>query len=317
MSRILSGKLTLTGGVVLFSDLVSGIVESMQLHANDKGVEIATSIEPGIELVSADSSRITQVVSNLLTNAIKFTPRGGRVTTTLTSSNEQAILTVTDTGEGIAPEFIPHLFDRFRQADSSITRRHGGLGIGLAIARHLISLHGGRISATSAGKGQGATFTVVIPLHCRQEDVSTKCAEVSPTITAHPQETLRGSRIVIVEDNPASLEFLSRWLSDKGAFVVACSDGASAIDAVSSQRPDLIISDVGMPGMNGYKLVSYLKQIVGGDLPIIAVTGFARPEDEARALSAGFDAHLAKPIDLDKLEQTVLHFTHGPTRWAV
>lgn len=308
MSRIVSGKLTLKREVVRLSDVVSGTVDSMQLVAREKGVVMETSIEPNVELSRADISRITQIVSNLLTNAIKFTPQGGRVTTTLATRNREATLTVTDTGEGITPEFLPNIFERFRQADPSTTRRHGGLGIGLAIAKYMTSLHGGSISASSAGKGRGATFTVVLPLKYRSDSVSTGADQSHPPDRGVSQRTLNGSKIVVVEDDPSTLEFLSQFLSDKGSSVVACNSGAMALDAVSSQRPDIIISDIGMPEMDGYQLVRYLRGLTdsGEHLPIIALTAFARAEDEAKALQSGFDAHLAKPIDPERLERVMV-----------
>lgn len=318
LSRIVSGKLTLSRTVVRLSDVVLSTIDSMQLVAHEKGVELTARVEPDVQLAHADTARMTQIVSNLITNAIKFTPRGGQVVVTLASAHEEAVLAVSDTGEGISAEFLPHIFDRFRQADASTTRRHGGLGIGLAIVKHMTSLHGGSISAISPGLGHGATFTVRLPLRFTAAGISPSPHEPGTLTPRAAAEALHGARVVLVEDDLSTLEFLERFLSEKGATVVPCSNGEMALENVRAGRPDIVISDIGMPDMDGYQLVKHLRTLPteGTHLPIIAVTAFARPEDETRALQAGFDAHVAKPVDLEKLEHTVLSLLGGPDKAA-
>jgi PAS domain S-box-containing protein len=308
MSRIVSGKLTLHRGVVNVSEVVSTSCESMQLVAREKGVSLEAQVEPGVELACADASRITQIVVNLLTNAIKFTQRGGRVTIKVVKEGEDCVLSVCDTGEGIPADFLPHLFDRFRQADPSTTRRHGGLGIGLAITKHMATLHGGSIAAESPGIGLGATFTVRLPLAFRANEASLKAPGSSAPAIEEPSSRLVGAKIMVVEDDFPSLEFLSRFLLERGAEVIGYDRGQLALDKVNEEKPDVIISDIGMPDMDGYELARRIRKVSreNGHIPIIAVTAFARPEDEAKAFQAGFDAHLPKPLDASRLERVVV-----------
>jgi signal transduction histidine kinase/ActR/RegA family two-component response regulator len=305
MSRIESGKLALTKAPLDLTGLVAGASEAMRVLAQEKGVELDLRLESDLKMAAADAVRVNQIVSNLLSNAIKFTPPKGRVIVSLRRRGAQALLKVADTGVGITEDFMPHLFDRFRQADQSTTRRYGGLGLGLAIAKHMTELHGGTIEAHSAGLNKGASFIVRLPI------TDQPCVVVSPDISeTHRAETsddvvLRGKSVIIVEDDTATLEMLARLLSDKGATVIACEKSASALEAIRSRRPDLIISDIGMPNLDGYELLRAIRR--GDDIekgpPAIALTAFTRPEDKETALSSGFDAHLAKPVNLLRLEE--------------
>lgn len=305
MSRIKSGKLAITKSQVDLSGLVASACDSMQVLAREKGIELEWHLEPGVALAMADAVRINQVVINLLSNALKFTPREGRVSVVLGQEGGDAVLTVTDTGEGIPEDFLPHIFERFKQVDASTTRRYGGLGLGLSIAKHITELHGGTISAHSPGQGKGATFSVRLPLQENAAgDVTIpqpgRAPGASPVATA-----LAGRSIVIVEDDAATAEFLARTFSDKGSSVITCERGAQALEQVRKQKPDLIISDIGMPDMDGYELIRRVRQTTRGDahLPAIAVSAFARSEDVDKALKEGFDAHISKPVDLDRLQR--------------
>lgn len=214
------------------------------------------------------------------------------------------MLTVADTGEGIPEDFIPHIFERFRQVDPSTTRRHGGLGLGLSIAKHMTELHGGSISAHSPGRGKGATFIVRLPVG----EHATSTAATSPPDrapgAAAAGAALAGRSVVIVEDDAATAEFLARTFSDKGSSVITCERGSQALDQIGAQKPDLLISDIGMPDMDGYELIRRVRQSTGGaHLPAIAVSAFARPGDVDKALKEGFDAHIPKPVDLRRLQQ--------------
>lgn len=307
MSRIVSGKLVLHRAVVNVSEVVSNMCESMQPVAHDKEVRLEVQVEPGIEIANADVGRIAQVIANLLTNAIKFTPRGGTVTVKALKDGEDCILTVCDTGEGISAEFLPHVFDRFRQADSSITRRHGGLGMGLAIAKHMTVLHGGTIDATSPGPGQGATFTVRLPIRLYASDEALRTTTQPMHVIEGRSNGLTGAKVVVVEDDPLSLEFLSRFLSEKGAVVAGYQQGCAALKEGCLTRPDIVISDIGMPEMDGYQLARKIRECSREDrhIPMIALTAFAGPRDEAKALQAGFDAYLSKPLDTTRIERVI------------
>jgi CheY-like chemotaxis protein len=281
MSRIESGKLLLKKSVVELSNLL------------------------GIELVAADSIRLNQVVINLLSNAIKFTARGGRVTVSLAREGQEAVLTISDTGEGISADFIPYVFVRFRQADQSTTRRSGGLGMGMAIAKHITELHGGTISVQSPGLGKGSTFVVRLPLTERAGAEATRLAQVREREGPRADAALMGRSIMVVEDDPATRELLARVLCEKGAAVTTCERSAEALAKLRAHRPDLIISDIGMPDMDGYELMRQVRHEPHDTphIPAIAVTAFARAEDKDAALRVGFDGHIPKPINLQHLER--------------
>ena len=310
MSRIISGKVRLDVQRIDLAAVVHAAIETVRPTAETRGVRIERVLDPAATAVSGDANRLQQVLWNLMTNAIKFTPRGGRVQVVLARVDPHLEVRVTDTGEGIKPEFLPHVFDRFRQADASTTRRHGGLGLGLAIARQLVELHGGTIGASSAGVGQGATFTVVLPqapVHLvPSEDAgtarSTSDGDAGHLVAIAPDAGARiaGVRVVVVDDEADGRGLLRRVLEDCGAVVATAGSVAEAIDAVGTHRPDVLVSDIGMPGEDGYSLIRRVRNLAptaGRDVPAIALTAYARSEDRTRSMLAGFQMHLAKPVE--------------------
>jgi CheY-like chemotaxis protein len=244
--------------------------------------------------VTGDSKRLRQIVWNLLTNAIKFTPDEGRVTVTLTRVNSNIEITVADTGRGIAPEFLPFVFERFRQADSSITRRYGGLGIGLALVKQLVELHAGMVKAESPGPNRGATFRVSLPVAASPHGPEV----ATPTsASADALADLGGVRVLAVDDDKDSLEVLGRILRARNAEVFLATSADEAVQAFTTFRPDVVLSDIGMPGKDGYDLIGRLRQLPhGSTVPAAALTAMARSDDRMRALRAGFQTHVAKPV---------------------
>jgi PAS domain S-box-containing protein len=306
MSRIISGKVRLDVQRLVIGDVVSAAVQSVRPSAEVKGVHLFKVVDPYAGPVAGDSSRLQQVVWNLLTNAIKFTPRGGRVQVVLERINSHVQLSVSDTGEGISPEFLPHVFERFRQADSSTTRRHGGLGLGLNIVKQLVELHGGTVHAKSTGKGQGATFSLTLPLAIAELD-SGKDGKPGehPRIAATQRRVadspdLSGITVLVVEDDADARTMAQRILSDGGASVLAAASAAEALAILKRDQPDVLVSDIGMPGEDGYELIRKVRALPpdsGGDTPAVALTAFVRSEDRQRALRAGYQLHIAKPVE--------------------
>jgi CheY-like chemotaxis protein len=249
-----------------------------------------------------------QVVGNLLSNAVKFTEPGGRVDVTLDSRGPDLEISVRDTGKGIAPAFLPHVFERFRQADSSITRNHGGLGLGLAIVKHLVELHRGRVEASSDGEGRGATFRVVLPLMVVAGEALPAEGRMAPR--------LDGVRALVVDDHEDGLELVAMILTQQGAEVIKAKDAALALTLLRDKRPNVLVSDLEMPGESGYELVEKVRALPagqGGLTPAVALTAFARPDDRVRALMAGFQAHLSKPMRPHDLAAVVAELV-GQTR---
>ena len=301
VSRIVSGKLVIERQPVSLALAVETAVEQLVPQALEKGVRLeyeAAECGP----VIGDRARLVQVVSNLLTNAIRFTPAGGRVEVRCFGADGHAVVTVRDTGAGIAPDFLPQLFRPFTQADASSTRRHGGLGLGLAIVRHILELHGGTVWADSAGPGHGATFTVCLPFALR--DAPQAAPVGSPLETSAGAERLDGARLLVVEDDPDSRDALAWALRSRGAHVRSAASVGEALAACREQPPEVILSDLAMPDEDGYALLERLRGL-GLELPAIALTGFAGAEDRERALEAGFRDHVAKPIDSNKLVRVV------------
>ncbi|MFT3767939.1 MAG: ATP-binding protein [Minicystis sp.] len=302
VSRIVTGKFNLEMQPVTPSTVVEAAVEVLRAAAAAKGVELSTAIAPSEGTVRGDPARLQQIVTNLIANAIKFTPPGGRVSVSLAEREDRAEITVADTGQGISAEFLPHVFDRFRQADASTTRRHGGLGLGLAIVKHLVESHGGAVRAESAGAGLGATFTVTLP--CAEGRVS---ATAAPPIPSEPA-SLRGVRVLVLDDERDTRELVQRLLEEHEAEVDAAASAEQALALLKSHAPDVIVSDIGMPGMDGYALMREVRREgaeKASEVPAVALTAFARAEDRQRALSAGYQAHLAKPIEPAELVATV------------
>ncbi|MGN6370185.1 MAG: ATP-binding response regulator [Phycisphaerae bacterium] len=305
MSRILSGKLRLDVRRVKLPEVMYAAIETAQPAAEAKGIRIQRVIDPLAPEVSGDPNRLQQVVWNLLSNAVKFTPKGGTVQVQLLRVNSHVEIVVSDTGMGIDPAFLPHVFERFRQGDSSTTRLHGGLGLGLAIVRHLVELHGGTVWAKSAGEGKGATFYVTLPVPVshddrRAEEVVHPVAEAAKATNDREPPMLTGLNILVLDDEPDARGLMKRLLEERGAVVRTAASAREAREELRRERPSIVISDIGMPEEDGYAFIRSLRgqePAAGGDIPAIALTAFARAEDRRRALAAGFQMHVAKPVD--------------------
>jgi PAS domain S-box-containing protein len=311
ISRIVSGKLRLDMQPVDLTSIVADAIETVQQEASAKDIEIRRTLEDRGGTVAGDPARLQQVVWNLLSNALKFTPSGGRVGVTLRQADSEAQIIVADTGAGIRPEFLPHIFDRFHQADRSITRRYGGLGLGLSIVKHLIELHGGRVRADSPGEGQGATFTIVLPTSASAETPDSPRPAAAEMAAASADLSLNGVRILIVEDEPDTRDFVTHLLEGYGATVIPVASAGEALTAFAKERPDLLISDIGLPEIDGYDLMEQIREKPtedGGGIPAIALTAYARSEDRTRAFLAGYQAHVAKPVEPVELVATVASF---------
>ena len=306
LSRIMTGKLRLDLRQVAIIDIVQAAIDSAAPSAATKEIRLISLLDPGRAVVNGDAGRLQQVVWNLLTNAIKFTPRGGQVQVVLQRVNSHVELSVSDTGVGIPASFLPQVFERFSQRDGSSTRAHGGLGLGLAICRQLVELHGGSIRAASPGEGLGATFSVNLPVSIMQVESERERAHPTAELSdadALAMPRLDGAHVFIVDDEPDARELLLRVLVDQGATVTAFESADAALTALAASRPSVIVSDVGMPGTDGYQMIRTLRASEPRDsrIPALALTAFARAEDRKRALVAGFQAHLAKPFDVAEL----------------
>ena len=270
-------------------------------------------LDPHAGPVSGDPARLQQVMWNLLTNAVKFTPKGGRVQVLLERVNSHLEMSVSDTGEGIAPEFLPYVFDRFRQADATTTRRHGGLGLGLSIVKQLVELHGGSVRVKSAGIGQGTTFTVSLPLTVIQPEPDPDVERHHPrsASTAVPPDAciqIAGVKVLVVDDEPDARSLVKRLLEDCKALVMTAASAAEAFELVRTEKPDVLVCDIGMPGEDGYALIRRVRALGpehGGQVPSAALTAYARAEDRVKAILAGFQMHLAKPVEPAELIATV------------
>lgn len=307
LSRIMTGKIRLDLHQVAFTSVVEASVHSAMPSADAKGIRLKAILGASQDIVSADSTRLQQVVWNLLTNAIKFTPKGGQVQVLLQRVNSHLELSVSDTGVGIPVSYLPHVFDRFSQKDSSTTRAFGGLGLGLAICKQLVELHGGSIKAASQGEGKGATFSVQLPLSIVQvEDESS--LRIHPTAEIQPVENLsfprlEGVHIFVVDDEPDARDLLRTVLEDQGAKVTSFGSAEDALAVLKTTKPTVLVCDVGMPKMDGYQLIRTLRaeESPRERIPALALTAFARAEDRKRSLVAGYQTHLAKPFDVGEL----------------
>jgi len=305
VSRIVSGKLRLNIEPVDLPHVVKQAIETVRPAVDAKHIRVETIVDPGATPVSGDPDRLQQIVWNLLSNAVKFTPKGGRVQIRLERINSHVEITVSDSGIGIDPDFLPHIFERFRQADSGTSREHTGLGLGLGIARHLVELHGGTIHATSDGEGHGATFQVRLPVMMAQAGAPTvgerrMHPHSQSNIPTGPVPTLAGVRVLTVDDDSDALTLGRDILEAAGAIVTTCDSGIRALEEIRAVRPDVLIADVGLPRMDGYELIKRIRQLPDGDLreiPAAALTAYARAEDRVKSLQSGFHMHLAKPID--------------------
>jgi PAS domain S-box-containing protein len=305
MSRIINGKLRLDVQPVDLQVVVSDAIESVRPAADAKGIRLTRVLDPKGGPITGDPNRLQQVLWNLLSNSIKFTPRGGRVQVFLRRVNSHVEITIVDSGQGISADFLPQLFTRFSQAETSLARRHGGLGLGLALVKSLVELHGGTVQASSPGPDQGSTFTVSLPLAAihRNPNDSTLTPAASPEVPP-PLPDLHGFHVLVVDDEPDARTLVQRILARSNATVTIAASAAEGIEAVRRHRPDMVLSDIGMPLEDGYEFLTKLRQLSdaeGGDTPAVALTAFARPEDRRRALMAGFQMHLPKPIEAVEL----------------
>ncbi|MGV0103846.1 ATP-binding protein [Nostoc sp. DSM 114160] len=302
VSRILQGKLSLNVYPVDLVSIVKAAMETVQLAAESKSIQIHLRLEPNVGQVLGDPNRLQQVIWNLVSNAIKFTDIGGRVDIHLKQVNSFAEVTVIDTGQGIHPNFLPYVFEYFRQADSATTRKFGGLGLGLAIVRHLVELHGGTVRVESAGEGQGATFTVRLPLMATPSQKNAGSKPPEPSLNLH------GIKVLVVDDNADTREFIAFMLEMYGANVTTVTSAFEALATLTKYRADVLLSDIGMPEMDGYMLVRQLRALPyqqGGKIPAIALTAFAGEINYQKAIEAGFQGHIPKPIDPTNLVETI------------
>ncbi len=305
VSRTIQGKLRLTVTAVNLAEIIAASLATVQIAADAKKIQLHANIDSTVSLIMGDADRLQQVIYNLLSNAVKFTPSGGSVEVQLASVADHIEIKVSDTGIGIKPEFIPYVFDRFRQADSTSTRYYGGLGIGLAIVRHLVELHGGTVNVESKGENRGTTFTVHFPL-TTAADQNGRIKEESPSSTPVNTngQSLAGLQILVVDDDQDNRDLLMFALSQYGAQVRDAASAEEALITLTQYSPDVLVSDIGMPDLDGYALIRQIKDGEvqrGRKLPAVALTGYAKESDRAKALAAGFDYHLSKPVEIDEL----------------
>lgn len=315
VSRIITGKLRLNVRPVELVSVISAALETVLPATEGKNIQIESILDPTVALVLGDANRLQQVVWNLLSNAVKFTPSGGRVEVRLERINSRIQIRVSDTGQGIAPDFLPYVFERFRQADSSMTRSHGGLGLGLAIVRHLVELHGGTVKAESPGVGQGATLIVNLPLRAVRIEAN-QPEQVQPTVTTEVPTicppSLDGLRVLVVDDEPDARDLLIAVLGEYGAEVTAVATASVALESLKQLQPNVLVSDIGMPGEDGYALIRKVRALdaeQGGRIPAVALTAYARAEDRKQALLAGFQLHVPKPADPAELAAAIANLT--------
>lgn len=313
MSRIIAGKVRLDARSVELPHVIQAAMATVRPTAEAKGIRLQAVLDPKAGPVLGDSGRLQQVIWNLLTNAVKFTPRGGRVQIELERVNSHVEIRVTDSGQGIAAEFLPFVFDRFRQADPGTTRKHGGLGLGLSIVKQLVELHGGHVSAASPGPSQGATFTISLPFQVVQHPglLSTNPIASTPDRDA-ADISLQGVQVLVVDDELDARQFVHRLLLEYKADVQMAGSVDEALASFHARRPDVLISDIGMPEKDGFDLIRAVRAFAhadGGQTPAIALTALARNEDRKRTLFAGYQAHIAKPADADELIAVVATLT--------
>jgi signal transduction histidine kinase len=307
VSRIISGKVRVVMRRVNPAAIAHAALETVRPIASLKNIALHVRIDPDIGDLIADEDRLQQIVWNLLSNAVKFTPRGGEVFLSAARDGGEVTLTVRDTGKGIEPEVMPYIFERFRQGDTSTTKEHGGLGLGLAIVRHLLDLHGGSITATSDGKDRGATFEVRIPIHAIEPMHAPSAGAGSPRAD---DACLHGVQVLVLEDHDDARELTAMALAEAGATVMQAGSARRALGLLESEPFDVVVSDIGLPGEDGYSFIERVRAMVEKpnvhDVPALALTAFARPEDRTRALEAGFQEHIPKPVDPRKLVEAVV-----------
>ena len=306
ISRAITGKLHLDRVPVDVQLSLEAALESIRPAAEAKLITIDVHRDPRGALVTGDADRLQQILWNLLSNAVKFTPKHGHVMVRMERLDSHLEIAVTDSGIGISADFLPYVFDRFAQADSTSTRKHGGLGLGLAIVRHLVELHGGSIAADSAGEGCGATFTVKLPVRAVQEGAESPPVRMKPASSVEPppiQAGIDGLRVMIVDDEPETRQLLTTVLQARGAEVKACASAAEALAVIDEWKPYVLVSDIGMPEEDGYGFLARVRQLSSErrNVPAVALTAYARAEDRTRALAAGFQMHVTKPVEVSEL----------------
>jgi len=314
VTRGQTGKIRLNPRPLELASVIQAALDAVLPAAEAKQIRLQTVLDPKAGPVTGDPDRLQQVVWNLLTNSIKFTPEGGRVQVSLQRMTSHVEITVSDTGCGISPEFLPFVFDRFRQADASSTRAHGGLGLGLSIVRHLTELHGGTVSAYSPGEEQGSTFVVRLPLTSRQAEIGGKAVPYPKTgyIAVDSSRILQGVKVLVVDDEPDTLELLRMVLELCGALVVTANSAAQALERLEKTDPDVLLSDIGMPGKDGFDLIREVRSLPpdrGGRVPAVALTAYTRAEDRTTTLAAGFDMHIPKPVQPADVVAAVANLT--------
>jgi PAS domain S-box-containing protein len=312
VSRIISGKLRLDVRSVDLISIVTAAIDSIRPAAEAKSIRVQTMLDPATGPISGDADRLQQIVWNLLTNAVKFTPKGGRIQVKVQRINSHVEIVVSDSGIGISKEFLPHVFDRFRQADASITRIHGGLGLGLSIVHQLVGLHGGTVSVQSEGERKGTTFTLTLPfvgvVTTAQEPEAGHPTHSDEVISFEGLPSLQGIKVLVVDDEPDTRELIEEVLKECGSEVITSRSATEALEALAQHKPDILISDLGMPDEDGYSLIAKIRALPpeqGGRIPAAALTAYARAEDRMRVLRSGFQFHLPKPVDSAELVTVV------------
>jgi len=308
VSRVITGKLQLNLAPVDLRSVTEAALDAVRPALEAKQIRIETDYQDNLRIIQGDFDRLQQVVWNLLSNASKFTPSGGRVGLQITENGGFAQIQVTDNGPGVAPDFLPHVFERFRQADGSTTRTHGGLGLGLAIVRHLVELHGGTISVNNVETSSGAVFTVKLPMPSGELQFRSASETTSQQPEVPEVLDLVNLRILVVEDDPDALDLINMELTGQGAKVTGVETAAEALEFLESEKFDLLISDIGLPETDGYKLIKQVrrhKDENGESIPAIALTAYARTQDRLRALAAGYNTHVAKPVEIHELVSVV------------
>ncbi len=312
VSRIISGKLRLDVRTVDLINIVNAAIDSIRPAVDAKSIRLQTMLDPAAGPISGDADRLQQIVWNLLTNAVKFTPKGGRIQVKVQRVDSHVEVIVSDSGIGIGKEFLPYVFDRFRQADASITRVHGGLGLGLSIVHQLVDLHGGSVSVQSEGEGKGATFTIMLPfvgvISNAQEVESDQATQGDEVISFDGLPSLQGLKVLVVDDEADTRQLIEEVLKECGSEVITSRSAAEALVALEQHKPDILISDLGMPDEDGYSLISQIRALPserGGQIPAAALTAYARAEDRMRVLRSGFQFHLPKPVDSAELVTVV------------
>jgi len=316
ISRIITGKLHLEVQPVELAPMIASVVDDLRPSADARRIDLQMALDPLPSPISGDPERVQQILWNLLSNAIKFTPKGGRVQVRLERVESHVEIIISDTGQGIDPELMLHVFERFRQSDSSSTRRQGGLGIGLSIVRQLVEMHGGVVKCESPGAGKGTTFTVILPLmsvHQELRDVEMTRPVIGQSALTDRKLSLTDLRLLVVDDEPDACALVAAVLRERGAEVVAVESAGEALAEMGQQRFDVLVSDIGMPEMDGYELISKIRQLPadrGGRMPAAALTAYAGVEDRMRVLAAGYQMHIPKPVEPAELTAVVASLAH-------